>query len=950
MTPQEFVNKWKGISQKERSVAQTHFNDLCDLLDEPKPLDVDPDGTFYAFEKGATKTTGGDGWADVWRENCFAWEYKGKHKDLDKAYAQIQKYAVALNNPPLLIVCDIERIRIVTNWTNHASTTHEITLEDLLNPDKRTFLKLAFQGSEQLRSKVTREQLTKIAAQRFATLAYDLEKQGHDPLAVAHFVNRLVFCLFAEDVKILPNNLFSELLQASTRKLGHFEPMAKSLFGAMREGGIFGSDEIAWFNGGLFDSDATIPLGTTQIEALVRAAKDDWGAIDPAIFGTLFERGLDPAKRAQLGAHYTDPQNIMRIIDPVVLDPLRKEWAEAYAEASRAKDETQKQIIVAFLDRLRAVRVLDPACGSGNFLYLVLRGLKDLEHLVLIEAWQLGHKLGDPQIGPEAVLGIELSPYAAELARVSVWIGHLQWQLEHGYEINKNPVLKSLETIENKDALLSAEGADSEWPRAEFIVGNPPFLGSKLLRWSSKDEKHNLGDEYVDELFGLFKDRVPRESDLCVYWFEKAREQIQNGKCRRVGLIATQGIRGGANRKVLDRIKESGDIFLAWGDLGWVLDGAAVHVSIIGFDGGVEYERLLDGKPVLAINANLTSGADLSLACRLSDNIGKCFMGTTSGGRFDIDDQVAIGLLTKPNPNGKPNSDVVRPWSNARILTSRSSSKWIIDFPVDSLPASLALYEEPFAILEAAVKSMRSKSRTTIAGQWWLQERRRGDMRLAIEGLSRFIVTNGTGKHRLFAFYEPPLIPDHALFVYNSGDDYNFGVLHSRFHEIWALSQGTQLREKESGFRYTPTTCFETFPFPNPTGAQREAISETARELNHLRETWLNPPEWTQSETLIFPATVGGPWNRWIPNADTLDPGTITDAQYVRTIPKLAAKKMVAERTLTALYNKKPAWLRNAHEKLDKAVAEAYGLPWDMSEQDLLAELLSLNLAQAERG
>ena len=387
MSPQEFVDRYRPVTTTERATAQSHFNDLCELLGEPKPLEVDPKGEFYAFEKGAEKTGGGDGWADVWRRGAFAWEYKGKHKDLEKALAQVKQYAAALENPPLLVACDIERIVVTTNWTNTVTVRREIGLEDLLKPEPRDYLKAVFRGDERLKTGESRQALTQKVAREFAALAQELQATGREPLAVAHFVNRLVFCMFAEDAGLLGESLFTKMLEAAKRHPERFVGYAREFFAVMSKGGEINYQPIDWFNGGLFESDAALPLTRPQIDRVLTAARLDWSAVDPSILGTLFERGLDPAKRSQLGAHYTDPENIMRIVEPVVLRPLRAEWETAKAGIEGYKRPLDKRKgFDAFLARLRGVTVLDPACGSGNFLYLALRGLcyiSRLEYRVL---------------------------------------------------------------------------------------------------------------------------------------------------------------------------------------------------------------------------------------------------------------------------------------------------------------------------------------------------------------------------------------------------------------------------------------------------------------------------------------------------------------------------------------------------------------------------------------
>ncbi len=539
----DFITRWRAAELTERAAAQSHFRDLCALLGEENPTDADPKGEWYAFEKGATKTTGGEGWADVWKRNCFGWEYKSRGKDLRAAYAQLQRYAPALENPPLLIVCDLARFEIHTNWTNTVSHTYEIGLDDLADPKKLRWLKWAFDDPDQLKPGLTRQALTEAAAREFAALAQRLRDRGHPSQSVAHFINRLVFCMFAEDVDLLPGKMFGRMLESAAHAPGEFAALAASLFAAMRAGGRVGFEHVEWFNGGLFEDDAALPLTREDIALVREAAARDWAEIDPSIFGTLFERGLDPGKRSQLGAHYTDRDKIMLIVEPVIIRPWLAEWAAARAEieklvrqaeiagdldrAGRRGQAAQRTRLLneanalyrGFLDRLRAFRVLDPACGSGNFLYLALLALKDIEHRVAIEAESLGLPREFPRIGPEAVKGIEINPYAAELARVTVWIGEIQWMRRNGFDVGRNPILKPLDTIECRDAILNEDGTEAQWPAADVVIGNPPFLGGKLLRTV-------LGDAYVDRLFAAYAGQVPAEADLVVYWFAKAWPQL----------------------------------------------------------------------------------------------------------------------------------------------------------------------------------------------------------------------------------------------------------------------------------------------------------------------------------------------------------------------------------------------------------------------------------------
>ena len=894
MRPEEFVAKWRNISFGEKQASQEMFLDICALVGHPSPVSYGNKEVF-TLEKPVP-----GGFADAFLEERFGWEFKGSDGDLDQALIQLLRYQVYLKTPPLLIVSSFKTIRIRTNFPGMETVRHEIPVAELDQPAHLEMLKWAFFAPAQLRPNRSVEDVTRETADLFQAIVSDMEQRNEDAEKLARYLNQIVFCLYAEDAGLLPDGLFTQVLRQQFRNPKVFNQAVSGLFEQMSGGGLFGATEIAHFDGDLFSTTDTIELSTVALQRLVEASGKNWRNIEPSIFGTLFERALDASKRAYLGAHYTSADDIMLVVDPVLMDPLRREWESARQEvddflgnddhpAARARLE-------AFQRRLASVTVLDPACGSGNFLYLALRSLLDLEKSVIdFGAAQGWHDLA-PTVKPDQMLGIEINHYAAELARTSLWIGYIQWHQTNGFPYTHNPILTPLDTIRQTDAILSngdtANPQEPDWPDTEFIIGNPPFLGGKLLRTELKDE-------YVDALFGLYEGRVPAEADLVCYWFEKARAMIAEDRAKQAGLLATQGIRGGANRRVLQHIKETGDIFLAHSDRPWILDGAAVHISIVGFDDGSEAKRELDGNPVASINANLTVGIDLTMAGRLKDNLGIAFMGDTKGGPFDIPESVALNLINQPNPDGRENRDVVRPRVNGKDITSRPSGTWIIDFGVDLSIVESALYEAPFEYVNTHVRPIREKSRSKVSN-WWIHERPRPEMRQALQGLERYITTPTTAKHRLFTWLPAKVLPDHSLIVVAHDDDYAFGVLQSHTHELWALNMGTQLETRP---RYTPTTCFETFPFPEPTPEQRETIAEAARELNKLREGWLNPPNTTASE--------------------------------------------LKRRTLTNLYNARPTWLQMAHERLDASVADAYGWPPDPPDAAILERLLALNLQRA---
>ncbi len=963
LTPQLFIQKWKRASNlKERSASQSHFNDLCTLIAEPSPTDADPDGNWYTFEKGACNVGAGKGWADVWKKGCFAWEYKGKHKDLDAALSQLQRYAIALDNPPLLVVSDMETITIHTNFNNSIHEEHKINLDDLVQPSILQKLKNLFTAPQEFDPRVSTASVTTQAAEAFASIAQHLRSQEYDGRRVAHFMTKLIFCMFAEDIKILPGKIFTHLVKSVQDRPEKFAVRLKNLFAAMKSGGDYGSADIPWFNGGLFEDDDTLPLDRNGVQLVLQASQLDWSQIEPSIFGTLFERGLDPSKRSQIGAHYTDADSIRRIIDPVLKEPLEAGWNRTKrainelmsAAAKAARPAARKKFLqeaegmyASFLQRLCGFRVLDAGCGSGNFLYLALIELKNLEHRVRLEGESFGFHRSFYEIGPQNVKGIEINDYAAELARLTIWIGEIQWMIRNGFGVPRNPVLRRLEQIENRDALLNVDGTEAEWPAADCIIGNPPFLGgSKMLG--------EMGQDYVNRLREVYKGRVPGGADLVTYWFEKALKHMEEGKCKHAGLVSTNSIRGGQNRKILDRICKTGRIVAAWSDEPWINEGAAVRVSLVCFEHrktptsvtGVIAEppaaygvsARLDGREVAEIYSDLNSRnvgsreVDLTQSRRLKENKGVCYMGSSKKGSFDIPESQAREWLSLPtNPNGRLNSDVLRPILNALDIVRRPRTRWIIDFGCNMSESDAALYEAPFQWVVEHVKPEREKNnREAYRRFWWRHAESRPGMREALKHSKRYIITPAVAKHRLFCWADAAMLPDQQLLVFTRSDDTCFGILHSRFHEIWALRMCTHMGAGNDP-RYTPTTCFETFPFPagltpnipteDYTSDQRaRKIAAAARGLADLRDAWLNPPELVRRA----PEVVSGFPERIVP------------------VDEHAAQKL-KKRTLTSLYNQRPQWLAQAHRKLDEAVALAYGWDVDISDETALHLLLELN-------
>ncbi len=913
-------------------------------------LETPSDPDAYTFERAVHDADGAYiGAADVWKKDCFGWEYKSPGKSLSDAYVQLRGYQEGLGNPPVLVVSDMRSFEIHTTFDYAPPRVIRFSLKDLSqNPSHFSkVLRDVFLDPNALHPNNDPRYITETAAAKFGEVAEALRDLDHDPAVVARFLNRIIFSFFAESIGLFRGDLGEQFTPVSDtlRNLGRHpersKPQLAAVFAAMadREIPAFGPIPVPWFNGGLFDQAAsaeTFELTADLIGILLETADLDWSRIDPAIFGTLFERGLDPNRRSQLGAHYTDPDNVMRVVEPVVLRPLRHEFEQLKSQipASRSVSdaappayggngqlnldepdpESPEGRIRAFHQRLIEVRVLDPACGSGNFLYVAMRELMRLEQELIDWAHaSYGVNRLRRQVGPTNMLGIDIDQFAVDLTRLSLWIGHLQWLLDQAQQNLSEPILGHAEQIECRNAVVTADGAGpptaADWPAAEFIVGNPPFLGMKRMR-------KELPNRYVNRLRAAYGDDLDGRVDLCVYWHELARRQIASGRAERAGLLATQNIRGAFSRPVLERIGESGQIFMAYADEEWFNDGAAVRISIICQDDGSESEHILDGEPVSRINPDLTTGFTyVASAKELKEQERVAFQGDIRNGPFDLTYEQGQAMLTQPvNVNGRPNSDVVFPFLNAHDLAQRPRGAYVIDFGQDIDRRNAAQYEEPWEYVRSHVQPYRETlENENLKSRWWIHESWRPGMRAAIKPLTRYIATPITSKHRFYVWLETSVVPDATVVAIARDDDYVFGVLHSRIHETWALALGSRLGVGNDP-RYTHTLCFNTFPFPWPLNASdadlndaqcahREAIAAAAKTLDERREAWLNPAG-------VNPV-------------------------------------LLQDRTMTGLYNRRPDWLDDAHEVLDDAVFAAYGWSTDMPDDEILTALLKLNRERA---
>lgn len=948
MHPQEFVAKWRARAQTvtEEQAYQEHYADVASLVGGPVPGQAGaPTGLTY--QAGVSKVGSKDfGKADVYLPGHFIWEAKraqktadARAKTLGAALAQATLYAYELGSPPLMIVTDFVEIRVHTVFTATAPRMYRITLDDLEQGRKLEatdltalqVLQAAFHSPERLNPARQRQEMTTQATARVGEVAQSMVQRGLGQQEVSHFLMRLVFAMFAEDVGLLDDTPLSRVLKRSAEHPDRSRGYLEDLFGAMQHGGEFWGADVRHFNGGLFDSNLALELTAAEAQSLLGAARLNWSKVEPAIFGTLFEHSLDAGTRGKRGAHYTPVQDILDVTVPVVLDPLREEWAAVKAKArviveGKAKDRVAKAttVLQAFHERLASVTVLDPACGSGNFLVVTLGHLLDLESEVIGLAREIGAPfvLFPSRITPEQLRGIEVEPFAHELASVSVWIAFLQWKAAHPSDEWPSPILRNYGSIQHMDAVFdAATGQEPQWPAAEFIVGNPPFLGNTRMR-------QRLGDVYTEGVRGAYAGRVPGFADFVMYWFEKVRAEIAAGRTRRAGLIATNSIRGGANAEVLQRVQETGGIFMAWPDRAWVQDGAAVRVSVVGFDDGTQQARTLhwhEGdetdvagrvtctQAVGVFNADLTSGVDVRQAQRLPENAGLSFEGVKPAGKFDLPGTVAREWLDLPNPSGVSNRDVLKVFLGGEDLTERHKDRWTVDFNQMTLEEA-AQYRRPMQYVIEHVQPVREKNNEKrTREQWWQYKRTVPALREATASLRRFLATPRHMKHRAFVWCPADAVPGDALTVIASDQDEMFGMLNSGIHVTWAARLGTSLEDRP---RYTPTTTFETFPFPQPTPEQRVKVEAAARYLEQTR-AFLHGKD--------APGRKGG-----------VKLG-LTDMYNLLTAYRATKVEPVAGLSTLA----------DAHDLLDQAVAEAYGWVWPLSEDEVLTRLLALNLQRA---
>ena len=1006
-----FIKRWSGVTAGELSTSQSFILDLCDLLGVDKPHPTADQS--YMFER-PVEFHHGDGTTSPGRVDCyrrahFVLESKklkaaGKAFDdgLLRARTQAENYARALpadeGRPPFVIVVDVGTvIELYAEFTRSGATytpypdprSHRIRLTDLADEAARARLRTIWTDPLSLDPSRVSAKVTREVAERLAEVARVLEGIGHAPKKVAGFLTRCLFSMFAEDVGLLPKRAFVELLESLKEHPAQFAPLVGDLWRTMDGGGFCVSirGDLLRFNGKLFKNPEALPLDASQIDLLLNAAKANWRDVEPAIFGTLLERALDPDERHALGAHYTPRAYVERLVLPTIVEPLREDWKSAQAAALVLAQEGRRPEAQAevrgFLHKLANIRVLDPACGSGNFLYVTLEHLKRLEGEVLNQLDELGDTQGrldlaGVSVDPHQLLGIELNPRAAEIAEMVLWIGYLQWHFRtRGLVMPPQPVLKDFRNIECRDAVLDCDrvefvtdergvpvtrwdgrtykkhpvtGEDvpdesarvpieryvaprkAIWPEADFVIGNPPFIGNKRMRTV-------LGDGYVVALREQWSD-VPDTADFVMYWWDKAAELTRSGHVRQFGLITTNSIRQTFNRKVVDRhlfAKPALSLPFVVSDHPWVdsADGAAVRIAMTVGSSNALLGRLysvVDERPKSEgevevtfdsqcgqIHSDLTIGANVTAAKALRANGRLCFQGFVLVGEGFViaDDQVQEIQREAPKE-----LIAIRSWKNGRDLSQNSRGHSVIDLYPHTEESARQQFPFLYQHLLNRVKPFRDQvARRNHRERWWLWGEARPGLRAATHGLARMIVTNFAAKHRYFVFESPSTAIDHNMYVVASPDALLLGVLSSQVHVLWMLRAGSTLEDRPL---WISSTCFLPFPFPDDDTGLTPTIGDRIRSLAEQIDAFRKERQRAHSQL-----TLNGMYNV---------------LKKLRSGEELEAKERdIHQAGLISVLGK-------LHDDLDEAVLDAYGwsdlvLPKDVDE--LLGRLVKLNMRRA---
>ena len=1032
-----FIEHWAKSGGSERANYAMFLSELTEVLGVEKPLPATDTGAHdhYRLERPVASAAIGENtkkFIDLYRRGSFILETKqgtaakvadpnqltlptlpevkrtghgvrgtrAWDKMMVQARGQADNYARGIARedgwPPFIIVCDVGYVfEIYSDFSGQGhgynqfpdGNSFRFFLEDLEKPEVQDLFRTIWNDPQSLDPSKRAAKVTREIADQLALLGRSFEKQGHEADRVAAFLMRCLFSMFAEDVDLIPKDSFSTLLKEMAKTPENAAPMLESLWTTMNAGGFSPvlRSTVLKFNGGLFADAEALPLDTQQIALLIGAANKDWKTVEPAIFGTLLERALDKRQRHKLGAHYTPRAYVERLVMPTVIEPLRADWdatrAAAYTLADQGNMKDARSTVHAFHRKLADTRVLDPACGSGNFLYVALELMKRLEGEVTALLEELGEDqtalgLASFTVDPHNFLGIELNPWAARVAELVLWIGYLQWHFRtYGKASPAEPVLRDFHNIENRDAVLDwdarrerrdAQGnlvtrrdglgtilhnvtgervpdpaartqvwdytkpRPAKWPEADFIIGNPPFIGNKRMR-------DLLGDGYTEAIRKAYP-KVPDSADFVMFWWEKAALAARayapsKGKgCRRFGLITTNSLRQTFNRKVLEThltdSRTPASLVFAIPDHPWVDagEGAAVRIAMTVAEKGrteghlftvaseSKTEEGAEGRDVLlvmqkgTIFADLRVGADVAGVKALMANQDIAYQGVTplgEGFRVSAPEAHQHQLAIR---NG-----ALRRYINGKQFIAAEVPAYIIDFIGNTETEARAQYPELFQQVLDRVKPTRvEQKRDSYKMNWWLFAETRVNIRKSSAGLSRFVATCRTAKHRVFGFLEGDILPDAKLIAICLDDAWLLAALSSRFHVTWAIASGAWLGVGNDA-NYNHAQCFNPFPFPTPTEPLKARLRQLGEDLDAHRK-----------------------------RQQALHPKLTLTAMY-NILEKLRAGQRIEGKDKETYDQGLIGILRDLHDQIDAAVAESYGWPATLTEDDILHRLVALN-------
>lgn len=981
------ADRWATARAAERANAQSYIIELCDALGVEPPR---PAGSGYEFELPVTLLardgTESRGFIDCYKSRHFVLEAKDADAGaangsndvlLRRAYGQARQYAshdpsgVA---PPYVLVLDVGKTMLVWDRWNGSfggyAAGRRIDLTRLHErPEDAALLADIWTNPAARDPRTMSQAVTRDIATHLAELAASLERRGVEQERVARFLMRCVFTMFAEDVGLLADEPFRRMLNdVALPEPGEFPGAAEELWRAMDEGRRFGFRKLLKFNGHFFKDAEALTLSREDLAVLLEAAKADWSQVEPTIFGTLLTRALDPVERHRLGAEYTPPEFIERLIRPTIEEPVRERWTAVQAEvlqlreSKKAKErEKAARRLLEFHEWLRSLKVLDPACGSGNFLYLAMHALKRVEVEVLQELADVrggALELRMQEVDPSQFYGIEVKPWAREIAELVLWIGfHQFWRQRHGNVQPEEPLLQDCGTLECRDAVLQWDAVRHDptrdrpdptprivspvtgrtvpdpdarlryeeyigarpavWPEADFVIGNPPYIGGKRIRAA-------LGDGYADALQGAYP-ALPDAADLVMYWWDHAARLVAEGTVLRAGFITTSSLRQTHNRPVVEAALARGaEIAWAIADHPWSdeSDGAQVRVAMSVLAATAPHPRvgtvLEDGTVretlVPRVNADLSGHADVATAAGvpLLANAGLCYFGFLVNGPGFLLERDEYERLLAADPR---NREILKPMLGGRDIAQRPAECYVIDFGERSVDEART-YPLAYNIVLDRVKPRRDANRDKgIRENWWRFHRIRQELRRAAAGLPRFIVTTETMKHRLFAFLDASVAPDHSLVCIATDEAFVLGVLSSSIHVWWAVAAGGKLGVGNDP-RYNRTVTFDPFPFPTPALDLRNRIGEIGERIDAHRK------------------------------AAVARDASVTNTALYNVVEKLRAGEPLTAKERALNETAACGVLRELHDALDETVAAAYGWMWPLTREEALERLVALHDAR----